>query len=122
MNLSVVTFNCFSIKRKFEIVKDLCANNDIVFLQETLLNSDDIGHYQNVIEDYNSSHTPATTCISGGVGGRPSGGLSIFWRQKLNEIAKPVHYSDRIMGLKLDFSNCCYLFLNVYMPYDDKTF
>ena len=50
--------------------------------------------------------------------GRPIRGLAILWSNCLGAHALPILFTDRIMGLKLTFSNREILLLNVYLPCD----
>ena len=51
--------------------------------------------------------------------GRPSGGLIIFWKVAENLTFIPKFFDNRIMDLKIIFSdNRSFLLLNVYMPCD----
>ena len=53
-------------------------------------------------------------------GGRPSGGLSLFYSQDLSKFATrlSVPNSFRVQGLKIDMPNCTFLFINAYFPND----
>ena len=56
-------------------------------------------------------------------GGRPSGGLALFYKQDLSKWATRVTVpnSYRVQGLKLSLPNSTLLFINAYLPNDPGT-
>ena len=120
MDLSVISFNCNSIRKNVDVVKDLFKECDILLLQETLIFSDDLDSISNLALDYANAHIPSFDPVLRGEAGRLRGGLSIFWHKRLDKAIAPKIFSEEIMGIKLIVHGVSYLILNIYMPCDDK--
>ena len=121
MSLRVTTYNCFSLRRRVDIIRELLNNCDILLLQETLLSSCQLDITDKLNNNFSSAHVPSFEPYLTGAEGRLSGGLSIFWKKGINVNVNPVFYNDNLMGLKISSSDINYLLLNVYMPSDDRT-
>ena len=83
MALRVITYNCCSIRKKIDIVKDLLNKCDILLLQETLISSCQLDYVSNINNDFASVHLPSYEPYLTGNEGRLSGGLSIFWKKRV---------------------------------------
>ena len=116
--LKIITFNCQSLHANSSIIRDLLLKCDILCLQETLL---DENNYQ-ILEALDGNFMFAYTAAHRKPGcfvGRPSGGLAVLWRTASNVKFLPLYFDNRIMGLKINYSNeNSILLLNVYMPCD----
>ena len=121
MSLKVASFNCNSIRKNVEIVKNLLHDNDIVLLQEIIITYSEIDFLNRINDEFHCSFVPSFDPTLNGLNGRPKGGLCIFWRISLNDIIKSTPYTDNIMGVKIGNSNFSILLLNVYMPHDDRS-
>lgn len=121
MGISVISFNCNSIRKNDEIICKLFDNCDILLLQETLITEEGINSISNFNLEYMSCHIPSFDPAVEGRNGRPRGGLSVFWNKKLDKFVTPIIYCKNVMGLKINFDNEVILLLNVYMPCDDRT-
>ena len=121
MDLKIATFNCFSIRKRIDIVRELFSTNDIVMLQEILLSADDLNIAQKLNPNFLSCHVPSYDPSVLGLNGRLSGGLSIFWNNSLNSFIKPINCSDNILGVRFSYNNISILIINIYLPCDDKT-
>ncbi len=122
MALKISSFNCFSIRKRIEIVRDLLRENDIVLLQEILLSSDTLDFATNIDSSFYCAHVPSFDPCLHGLNGRLRGGLSVYWNKKLNNIVRPLYFSDCMIGLTISIGNVNYLLINVYMPCDDRTY
>ncbi len=121
MPIKVASFNCNSIRKNIELVKNLLTDNDIVLLQEILITNTEINCINSLSSDFYCDYVASFDPYLHGLSGRPIGGLAIYWKKDLNNHVKSVIYSDNIMALKINMNNLCYLLVNVYMPYDDRS-
>ena len=115
--LKIITYNCQSFASSIEVISDLLKRCDVLLLQETLIN--DVNSYllEGLDDNFCLSYTPSSR-PSNVLHGRSSGGLAVYWRRLKDIKFKPIYFSSRIMGLRLDFQNCSYLVCNVYFPCD----
>ena len=112
-NLRISSYNCRSLTCNAEIVKSLLIDVDILCLQETLIDENNLQVYENFDNNFDYSYVPAqrkSDCFVG----RASGGLAIFWRRPLNFKCYPVTYDSRLMGLKIIFPQYKILLINAY--------
>ena len=105
MALRVSSFNCNSLRKHIDIVRQLTANNDIILLQEVLLIDDDSHFIQAIDPDFEFALTPSIWDTEAELAGRPRGGLAILWRKSLNITFSPVFYDSNMMGIKLNFNS-----------------
>ena len=121
--LSFLSYNCKGFKeRNHSYIKYIFEKCDIMLLQETWLynfESSCIGKVLNKSQSY---------CISAmndsdiGRKGRPFGGLSIVWHNKLPITISPVTTtSKRICAINIDVDNFGIILFNIYMPVNDST-
>ena len=114
--LTCVTLNCEGIKSKLGYLKQLCDNVDVICLQETWLMEHEIDTLNNIHPDFNAFSISGVDSSAGILVGRPYGGVSILWKNKLP--CRILNYDDcRMLGVMLDCNNFKYLILNVYLPY-----
>ncbi|CAH2101644.1 unnamed protein product [Euphydryas editha] len=78
---SLVTFNCRSLKRSVEGVRQLCKKADIIALQETWLLPHDLTYLASIDADFGSTGTSAVDTSNGVLVGRPHGGVALLWRK-----------------------------------------
>jgi exonuclease III len=115
--LSIVTFNCRSIKNCISEVHELCEKHDIVLLQEHWLLPYDL-HLLNSMHDcFISVGNSAVNVTSNLLQGRPFGGTAILYRKELAKICKQLTIeNDRMTAMLIDVDGGKLLLLNVYMP------
>ena len=113
------TFNCKSVKRSINGIRELCKTCDLVALQETWLLPSDISFLSSIDEEFSCTGTSAVDMSSGMLRGRPHGGLGILWRQKVfpNVIVVPCN-NPRICAIRVVLPERSILVVNVYMPVD----
>ena len=121
MNLSISTYNCYSMNKNVDIIRKLINDKiDILLLQETLLVADDLYKLDYLDEDYISIGIPAVLsekCISSG-SGRPKGGLACIWKRNSYFDLKMVEFDDDYMLIELTTNNLKFYLLNVYIRSD----
>ena len=72
-----------------------------------------------VSPDFSAFSISSVDVGKGLIRGRPYGGLSFMWHEKLSQSVRIITYDDdRILGLLCNFNNISCLFLNVYLPTD----
>ena len=99
--LTCVTLNCEGVKSKVGYLKQLCDNVDVICLQETWLLEHDLGILNNIHPDFTAFSISGVDSGAGILVGRPFGGVSILWRNKLP--CKILNYDDRrMLGLMLE--------------------
>ena len=113
----ITSFNCNSFRKNIYVIRKLLNVSDIVCLQETFLHVHDNAYLERVDKNFNFCFVPCTGNVI--TGGRPKGGLVIFWRETLNNFVKPIVFKDRFVGIKLENVNENYLIFNTYMPYEN---
>ena len=97
----------------------LLKSHDIVLLQETLLHDDELDQYLSKLNaNFDYFAIPGTANIKNlnNLSGRVSGGLALLWNKKFSPFVSPIKFTDRILGLSLNFNDIKYLLLNVYLP------
>ena len=123
MNLKIVSYNCGGIRSNPNLISDLLAKADIIFLQETML-SEFTDNFLYRFDDNYSFISKNGIRNDDAFRGRSSGGLAIFWRNSLNhcirEFCTP---SNRINGIIIEGRNGKkFLILNCYLPCDYGTY
>ena len=121
MDLEIITYNCYSVRNKVQIIKTLCESFDIICLQEILLPESEV-HFLNKISNNHFSYFYVKDKISDDINvGRPSRGVCFLIRNNLAPFVSPIYVNDRIIGITLKIGSKKYLIINVYMPVDKRT-
>ena len=94
MELSVCSYNCCSLNKNIDIVRNLTNKGyDFIFLQETMVTENRLGDLSFIDEGYDavgSSSTYSEKALESN-SGRSEGGLACLWRRDANfKIAKIV--------------------------------
>ena len=118
--VKVASYNCNSIRKNSEIVKNILNSNDIVCLQELLLSKSDLPVLNDFNENFNNIAFVEDRETQGINEGRPSRGVAIFWRKCFASNVTPILIDDRIIGLCLKSDTIKVLLLNVYLPCDKQ--
>lgn len=112
----LVSFNCKSIKRSINYVKELCATADVIALQETWLLSHDLAYLGSIYPGFASTGVCATESTEV-VRGRPYGGVAILWRSSAFDNVSVIKCSNvRLTAIKAVVDNRDILIFSVYMP------
>jgi len=118
--LRLSTFNCFSIRRKIDLVRDLLINNDVIMCQEIILLEDDC-HILNQIDDNFTVHyVPSAPANSVNGDGRPVGGMALFIRKTLDIQVVIKAQSANYMVAEIRSSSYVFYLINLYMPCDGR--
>lgn len=117
MNLKITSFNCNSIRRNIDIIREIMKYSDIVLLQEICLTVEDIIFCDSIDVSFEFVINPSVygdenvTCE-----GRPKGGVAIFWKKFIGVKIIPLTFVNNIIGVKIISGNKEWLILNVYFP------
>ena len=112
-NLRIISYNCQSFRSNISIVKQLLEKCDMLFLQETLLTEFDANELDQLIDNNTiACFTPAIPSTSPN-GGRPRGGLAVFWKTTDTINFFPIMFTNRVMGLKFQTLSHSFVLLNV---------
>ena len=118
--VKLCSYNCNSLRNSIDIVRDLLNENDILFLQETLIYATDSNYVKRIDNRFNFF---ITSCHrkEGIDTGRPIGGLITFWRKELNSFIQPILNENNFSGFELLKDNSRYLLINIYLPCDNRS-
>ena len=78
-SITVTSFNCNSIRRKIDTVRELLDTCDVLLCQEILLLPEDNEFLNGIDPDFININVPSRCSSSVSFDGRPVGGLAIFW-------------------------------------------
>ncbi|XP_063538392.1 uncharacterized protein LOC134747710 [Cydia strobilella] len=114
-----ISFNCKSVKRSVDSIRELCAFADIIGIQETWLLPNDIPFLSTIHEDFAYTATSAVDTSAGMLRGRPHGGVALLWRKSLFPSASVVECNNnRICGIQINVGSKRVVIFSVYMPTD----
>jgi len=109
---SIVTYNLHGFNLGSILLKDLLLSNDIIYVQEHWLSSDNLAQLSLIAQ---SHHVFSNTAMDKNRA-RPHGGLAIFIKYELCKSAVLLHSSERCILVRIsDFAIC-----NVYLPCGTK--
>ena len=121
MELKLCTFNCCSLWKNIDIVRELTNNKyDIILLQETFVTEDKIGMLDFIDERYECIGVPAIyseKVLSSNAGG-PEGGMAIMWRTASKLKVKKIIFENNFMIFNFTTGNTSIVIVNVYMNSD----
>jgi exonuclease III len=101
-------------------LQSLCEDCDVLLLQETWLNEQELGFLNTVHQDFYGRGISSIKCTEGILRGRPYGGLGVLWRKSLGSACKVSELDDdRLLKIDICHGNRTITLLNVYLPYDD---
>lgn len=117
---NMISFNCKSIKRSAQCVRELCETADIIALQETWLLPYDLDFIGTIDERFNYTGISSVDLSAGVLRGRPYGGLTIMWRKSKFINVKVLDCgNDRIIAVCIELNSKFFIIFNVYMPTDE---
>ncbi|XP_047997974.1 uncharacterized protein LOC125235445 [Leguminivora glycinivorella] len=76
-----ISYNCKSVKRSVDCIRNLCTKADIIALQETWLYPCDLHFLGTIHPDFAYIGTSAVDTSTGPMRGRPHGGVALLWRK-----------------------------------------
>ena len=115
--INIITYNCFSIRRKIDIIRSLLVLCDVLVCQEIILAADDCYFLFGIDVNFMVDYVPSATSDSGE--GRPTGGQAIFVKKKLNLSMDILFKTENFFAIKLSSNSTNFTLINVYMPAND---
>ena len=116
MELRITTYNCCSLRKNIDIVRQLCLEKyDLIFLQETYVTEDNRGDINYTDEYYECVGSPAIyseKCLLS-ASGRCQGGLLCMWRKHLP--IRVLGIEENYIVLQLSCNGEDILVINVYI-------
>ncbi|CAK1598235.1 unnamed protein product [Parnassius mnemosyne] len=113
----LISFNCKSIKRSFEGVRELCRSADVIALQETWLLPHELPLLSTIDSDFGATGTSAINTSDGLLTGRPYGGVALLWRKSVFQTVSVINCDNvRTAAIKITVSNRSVVIFSVYMP------
>ena len=83
-SLQICSYNCNSIRKKVDIVRQLMNSHDIILLQEIILLNEDSDLIYGISDLFDAIILPSKCPVLECFEGRPTGSLTILWRKSLN--------------------------------------
>jgi len=108
------------VKTSIPEIQRLCDSNDIIFLQETWLASDELQLLSTMHDQFYSQGVSAMDVRDGICRGRPYGGLAVMWRKSLGGCEVIDMPTPRIMCLQIRNKDNAIALFNIYMPCDGR--
>ena len=96
----------------------MCASNDIVFLQETWLSSQEVHILGDIDREFYVRMQSSVDVSSTAIRGQVRGGIAVMWRKSLAGVKVLDSEDKRLMCVELCNKHNKVLFLNVYMPWE----
>ncbi len=119
-SIKVCSYNCKNIKTSVTEIQRLCADSDILLLQETWLSDQELPFLAGLHSEFYSRGISAMDSSKGIHRGRPYGGLAILWRKSLNALCSISLMDDpRLLEITIDIGGIKLSVLNAYLPFDD---
>lgn len=118
--LKIVSFNCNSLRKRMDTVRDLAQQYDIICLQELLIFKENLFLLNEIDSNFDHVSFVCDNSEDEIVEGRPKNGVAILWRNDISDIVKLVKHDDRVIGITLDDGYLNVLLLNIYMPCDKQ--
>ena len=121
MDLKLCTFNCCSLKKNIDLVRELTSKCfDIIFLQETLVTKDRLGDLAFIDEHYDNIGIGAVYSNKALVAnaGKCEGGLACLWKRNGDFNISKIVIEDKFIVLQVQMGNKNILLVNVYIKSD----
>ena len=125
-SISISSYNCRRLPKNFtELhtrpdILTLFNSHDIMFFQETWLAKQELQLCNTLHTEFLSAGVAKVDFSKGILVGRPSGGVSIFYNNRLANYVTPIffHDCDWCVAIKFTFNSTSFTLFNVYMPYE----
>ena len=119
--IRLASYNCNSLRSKFENVRFILSEADILLLQELQLCKSDLPLLNDLNEKFDNIANVTDRESEGITEGRPSRGVAILWKKYLSPFISPLIIDDSVIGIILQNDVSKILVLNVYMPCNMQT-
>jgi Reverse transcriptase (RNA-dependent DNA polymerase) len=125
LSLNIVTYNIHGFKQNWSYLQDRTQFNDIIFVQEHWLLSDELNLLGNINNDFVvfAKSSMNAKCEKGLLKGRPFGGVAVLVRRKFS---REVNFSGsdndgRIICVKICNGSVNLLLVGCYFPCNDNS-
>lgn len=123
--LSLCTYNMHGFNNGASFLKQLCSNNDLIFVQEHWLQNSQL-HMFNTIDDqfkFYGNSSMENRLSKGLLKGRPFGGVGVLWRKDLNAIVSTYNCDTegRVVVTRINCANTKLLVCGLYLYCDDHS-
>ena len=120
MAMRISSYNCRSVKLNVQSVRDLCAQSDIICLQETWLPVQELSYLSLIDRNFSSYGSSPVDLSHQVLDGRPYGGVAIMYRKNLHPCISCVPTTNkRLISIDVSIDSICLRLINCYMPYDN---
>lgn len=101
------------------VVDKLLGGCDVLCIQETFLAQQDLERLNSTDKDYHGAGESTTDLNTKHVKGRIPGGVAVLWHRKCDNMVRVLRLGvDWAIGLEIHHSDCKFVILNVYTPYE----
>jgi len=122
-SIKVCSFNCNSVRKKVDIIRELMKAYDVIMLQEIILLDEDSNFIHKLHKQFDAYILPSKYANGEQLRGRPSGGLAFLWRKSLclhNIGFSVTSMNDNFLVTTMNYNLCSSLsFVCVYLPCED---
>ena len=121
MDLKICSFNCCSLSKNIDVVRDLAGQNyELLFLQETFLTDNRLGDLAFIDENYEavgSGSVYSERAIESNAG-RSEGGMACLWKRDTQFKINKVIIEKNFIVVSLEYNSLIILVVNVYIRSD----
>ena len=121
MDLKICSFNCCSLSKNIDVVRDLASQDyDLLFLQETFVTDGRLGDLNFIHENYEavgSGSVYSERAIESN-SGRSEGGLACLWKRDARFKIKKVMIERNFIVMSLAYNSLTIVLVNVYVKSD----
>ena len=125
--LKVASYNCRKLpKNNTDLhlrpdIVHLFENYDVILFQETWLAKQELHLCNSLYNNFLACSAAKVDFSKGILQGRPSGGVSLFYRNNIASAVTQIHFPhcDWCVGIQVTINSSCFTLLNVYMPYEN---
>ena len=121
MNFSICSYNCCSLNKNIDVIRELTNEQyDLIFLQETLVTEDRMGELQFIDENYEAVGVCSvfSDIALETNAGRSEGGLACLWRKGSPFTIIEIITEKDFIVLSLEINSLIVVLVNVYIRSD----
>ena len=121
MDLKLCSFNCCSMNKNVDIIRELTERSyDVIMLQETMLTDEKLGDLGFIDENYESVGVGATFSDKSleSMSGRPQGGMACLWKSNSLFNVDKLALEDNIITMCISIGHIKVVLVNVYLNSD----
>lgn len=114
---NLASFNCKSVKRSVDGIRELCKTCHIIGLQETWLLPEEIPYLGTIHTGFGYTGISAVDTSADILRGRPYGGVALLWNTSVFQNVSVIQCSNnRVCAIKIETGNRSIIVISVYMP------